>query len=148
MIDGMRLSDLEVVVVANHQIAMLTAQRIEDILLAHGLTQATAQALLSIDPEETPPSMTTMAERLFCNAPNLTFVAGQLLKRGLIVRSVDPDDRRSRVISLTDDGRHVRAEVLRITLERSPFAALDKEQLAVLAAITTETLPHAATTPA
>lgn len=140
MMGGMQLSNLELVVISNHQIFMLTNERIEDTLVAHGLTQATAQALLSIDPDERPPSMTTMAERLFCNAPNLTFVAGKLIKKGLIVRSVDPDDKRSRVLSLTDEGRRVRADVLRITLERSPFAALDAEQLAALATIAREML--------
>lgn len=136
----MQLSNLELVVISTHQIFMLTNERIENTLVAHGLTQTTAQALLSIDPDERPPSMTTMAERLFCNAPNLTFVASQLIKKGLIVRSVDPDDKRSRVLSLTDEGRRVRADVLRITLERSPFAALDAEKLAALATITGEML--------
>lgn len=140
----MQPSDLERMVVANHQIFMLTNERIGDILTAHALTHATAQALCSISPDEGPPSMTTMAQRLFCNAPNLTFVAGQLIKRGLIVRSVDPDDRRSRVLALTEEGRRVRSEVLEATLQRSPFATLDAKKLAALTALTEEALAGAA----
>ncbi|AYF99243.1 MarR family winged helix-turn-helix transcriptional regulator [Protaetiibacter intestinalis] len=138
----MQQSDLVRAVVANHHIFMLTSERIAATLAAHGLTQATAQALWAIDPDETPPSMTTMTERLFCNAPNLTFVAGQLIKRGLVSRSVDPADRRSRVLSLTEEGRRVRADIVRVTLQQSPFAALDPAQLATIASITDEVLAH------
>ncbi len=119
---------------------MLTNERIRDLLAAHDLTEATAQALWSIDPVEAPPSMKVMAQRLFCNAPNLTFVADQLIKRGLALRSVDPEDRRSRVLSLTEEGVRVRSEVIRETLRLSPFASLDAEQLAALAALTDATL--------
>jgi DNA-binding MarR family transcriptional regulator len=125
-------SDLERVVRGGHEIFMLTNDRIAAVLAEHGLTYATAQALWAIEPGKPPASMKVMAERLFCNAPNLTFVAGQLAARGLVERAVDPADRRSRVLVLTEDGVRVRAEVMRVTLEQSPFANLDRNQLATL----------------
>ncbi|MET1071100.1 MAG: MarR family transcriptional regulator [Umezawaea sp.] len=125
-------SDLERAVRLNHEIFLRTGDRILDVLAAHGLTHATAHALWAIDPAEPPPSMKVMAERLFCNAPNLTFVAGQLVAKGLAERAVDPADRRSRVLVLTEEGTRVRAEVMRETLERTPFANLDHEQIATL----------------
>jgi DNA-binding MarR family transcriptional regulator len=125
-------SDLERAVRVSHEIFLLTNDRIADVLARHKLTHATAQALWAINPAEPPPSMKVMAERLFCNAPNLTFVADQLVARGLVERAVDPADRRSRVLVLTEDGMAVRAEVMRVTLEQSPFGKLDAEELATL----------------
>jgi DNA-binding MarR family transcriptional regulator len=66
--------------------------------------------------------MKVMAERLCCNAPNLTFMTNQLVARGLVERVVDPTDRRSRVLVLTAEGRRVRDEVLRATLEKTAAA--------------------------
>ncbi|MGN9782263.1 MarR family winged helix-turn-helix transcriptional regulator [Nonomuraea sp. ZG12] len=108
---------------------MLTSDRIDAVVAEQGLTQATAQALWMIDPHEAPPSMKAMADRLFCNAPNLSFVTNQLVDRGYVERSVDPDDRRSRVLTLTESGRRARATVIAATLALSPFARLSPEEL-------------------
>jgi DNA-binding MarR family transcriptional regulator len=113
----------------NHQIFMLTSDRTVEVLADLGLTHATAQALWAIDPTAPPSPMKVMADLLFCNAPNLTFVADQLVARGLVERVADPTDRRSRVLVLTDEGVRVRAEAMRATLERSPLANLDEDQL-------------------
>ncbi len=125
----MTRSVLEAVVVANHKTFMLTSDGMEAALAEHGLTHATAQALWMIDPHEPPPSMKVMANRLFCNAPNLSFVTNQLVDRGFVERSVDPDDRRSRVLTLTGSGRRVRATVIAAMLAISPFARLSPEEL-------------------
>ncbi|MFC6509930.1 MarR family winged helix-turn-helix transcriptional regulator [Promicromonospora citrea] len=93
-----------------------------------------------MDPEEPPPSMTVMAERLHCNAPNLSFVVKQLVERGYAERATDPHDRRSRVVVLTDEGRQARAEVIAGTLERTPFAVLDGAELRELARLLAKAL--------
>lgn len=120
---------LELAVVANQSVVMQTNDALTEVLGEHGLTHATAQALWAIVPEEEPPSMKTVAERLFCNAPNLTFVVNQLLDRGLVAKAVDPDDRRSRTIALTEDGKRVRRAVIDAALLASPLANLDEEEL-------------------
>ncbi|MFB6752714.1 MarR family winged helix-turn-helix transcriptional regulator [Streptomyces sp. NPDC056353] len=125
----MTRSTLEAVVAANHELFMRTGDRIEAVLAEHGLTPATAQALWAIDPDQAPPSMKTLAGRLYCNAPNLSFVMNQLTDRGLVERTADPADRRSRVVALTDDGRRVREAVIEATLALTPFARLGDEEL-------------------
>ncbi|AZM74406.1 MarR family transcriptional regulator [Streptomyces sp. KPB2] len=125
----MTRSTLEAVVAANHELFMRTGDRIEAVLAEHGLTPATAQALWAIDPDQAPPSMKTLAGRLYCNAPNLSFVMNQLTDRGLVERTADPADRRSRVVALTDDGRRVREAVIEATLALTPFAQLGDEEL-------------------
>ncbi|MEU7209924.1 MarR family winged helix-turn-helix transcriptional regulator [Streptomyces sp. NPDC044989] len=125
----MTRSTLEAVVAANHELFMRTGDRIEAVLAEHGLTPATAQALWAIDPDQAPPSMKTLAGRLYCNAPNLSFVMNQLTDRGLVERNADPADRRSRVVALTDDGRRVREAVIEATLALTPFARFGDEEL-------------------
>jgi DNA-binding MarR family transcriptional regulator len=124
--------DLLAVVAAAFEIEMRGNVRRNAFLAEHRLTPPTAQALFAIDPAEPPPSMKAMTDRLHCNAPNLTFIANQLIDRGLVTRDVDPADRRSRVLELTARGREVRDELIRVTLAVSPYAVLDAEELAQL----------------
>jgi DNA-binding MarR family transcriptional regulator len=131
----MTAPELTAVVAATHDIWMRTNDLIGEALTEHGLTAATFQALWVIDPDEPPPSMKVMAERLYCNAPNLTFITNQLVGRGLAERAVDPDDRRSRVLVLTDRGREVRDELVRVALEKTPLAALTTSELRQLMAL-------------
>ncbi|MBP0457060.1 MarR family winged helix-turn-helix transcriptional regulator [Streptomyces montanisoli] len=121
--------ELPAVVAAVHDIWMRTNDLLGQALASHNLTPATFQALWVLDPAEPPPSMKVMAERLYCNAPNLSFITNQLTDRGLVERAVDPADRRSRVLLLTDKGRRVRDELVRTALEKTPLAALSDEEL-------------------
>lgn len=131
----MSAPQLTAVVSATHEIWTRTNDRIGSALALHGLTLPTFQALWAVDPTEPPPSMKTMAERLCCNAPNLTFLTDQLTERGWVERVVDPADRRSRVIVLTEEGRRVRDDVLRTASEVSPLASLTDEELQQLEAL-------------
>ena len=120
---------------AVHQLFMATSDRVAGDLAALGLTYATATALWAIEPDQHAPSMKALAERLFCHAPNLSFVVGQLESRGLVERLVDQVDRRSRTVALTPAGLSVRAEVIRVTLAASPLAVLDTPQLRAVTAL-------------
>ncbi|MEV6981198.1 MarR family winged helix-turn-helix transcriptional regulator [Sphaerisporangium sp. NPDC051017] len=125
----MTTPELIAVVAATHDIWMRTNALIVQALAGHQLTSATFQALWAIDPAEPPPSMKVMTERLYCNAPNLTFITNQLADRGLVERAVDPADRRSRVLVLTAKGRRVRDELVRTALEKTPLAVLTDSEL-------------------
>ncbi|GAA4706142.1 DNA-binding transcriptional regulator, MarR family [Promicromonospora umidemergens] len=131
----MTTPELTAVVAATHDIWMRTNDLLGQSLAEHQMTPATFQALWVIDPEEKPPSMKAMAERLYCNAPNLTFISNQLVDRGLVERAVDPDDRRSRVLVLTTKGRQVREELVRTALEKTPLAVLSAVELRQLSAL-------------
>jgi DNA-binding MarR family transcriptional regulator len=54
-----------------------------------------------------PLSMGELAERLFCDASNVTGIVDRLESRGLVERQPDPDDRRVRRLVLTDEGRRL-----------------------------------------
>ncbi|GLY54481.1 MarR family transcriptional regulator [Lentzea sp. NBRC 102530] len=120
---------------AVHEVFMRTEAAITGPLAELGLTTATAQALWALSPDEEPPSMKTVAARLHCNAPNLSFVAGQLAARGLVDRVPDPRDGRSRALVLTEQGKQVRSQVLRITADSSPLAGLAPDDVTTLLSI-------------
>jgi DNA-binding MarR family transcriptional regulator len=125
----MTASDLTAAVAAVYDIWMRTVDEITPVLTEHRLTTATFQALWAIAPDEEAPSMKLLAERLYCNAPNLTFMTNQLTDRGLVERVVDPADRRSRVLVLTAKGREVRDEVVKAVLEKTPLGGLTEDEL-------------------
>jgi DNA-binding MarR family transcriptional regulator len=56
--------------------------------------------------------MSALADRLFCDASNVTSMVDRLEARGLLERRDDPRDRRVKRIVLTDEGVAVREQVL------------------------------------
>ena len=56
--------------------------------------------------------MSALAERLGCDASNVTAMVDRLEGRGLLERRDDPGDRRVNLIALTDEGATVRERVL------------------------------------
>lgn len=131
----MTASELTAALTATYDIWMRTVDLTGPALARHRLTSATFQALWVIDPDEPPPSMKVVAERLHCNAPNLTFMANQLIDRGLVEQVVDPADRRFRGLHLTARGREVRAEVVQAALADNPLARLNDDDLRQLVAL-------------
>jgi MarR family transcriptional regulator, organic hydroperoxide resistance regulator len=72
-----------------------------------GLSFAQAHALRLLDPDE-PMPMSALAERLFCDASNVTGIVDRLEGRGLIERRPAEHDRRVKLLVLTAEGDRVR----------------------------------------
>jgi DNA-binding MarR family transcriptional regulator len=95
-----------------------------------GLPLHLARALLRLD---TPAQMGDLAERLDCNRSNVTAIADQLEERGLVMR-VPGEDRRVKLLALTDAGRAERDRVATAVGERSlVLLRLDDHERAALA---------------
>jgi DNA-binding MarR family transcriptional regulator len=77
-----------------------------------------------------------LAHAATMDAPATTVAVNYLEDRGLVVREPDPDNRRCKVVSLTDAGREVLANIDAVT-DPAPdaLAALDPAQLKALKAI-------------
>src|SRR6266699_3007469 len=86
-----------------------------------GLSFSQAHALRLLDPDE-PMPMSALAERLFCDASNVTGIADRLESRGLVERRSADGDRRVKVLALTRAGVELRKRVLAIMSE--PPAAI------------------------
>jgi DNA-binding MarR family transcriptional regulator len=77
-----------------------------------------------------------IAEAATMDAPATTVALNDLEIRGLIVREADPTNRRSKLVSLTDEGRKVVARIDEVEDPAPPpFAALNQAELRTLEAI-------------
>ena len=99
-----------------------------------GLPFSRIRILKRLEPH--PMTMKQVAEAATVDAPAATVAVNDLEARGLVVREVDPANRRSKMVSLTAAGR----EVLRVVNEFSDpapasLAGLDGEDLRALHAI-------------
>jgi DNA-binding MarR family transcriptional regulator len=80
-----------------------------------------------------PARMGELAARLGTDKPYMTIMIDDLEQRGLVTRIVSPDDRRVKVLALTDTGREIAETAERIVSEPAPgLAKLDPEELATL----------------
>lgn len=69
-----------------------------------GLSQSQWSALVTVETHQ-PVRVGDVAEREGVSAPTATRVVASLEDLGLITREIDPQDRRSAYVSLTDAGR-------------------------------------------
>jgi MarR family transcriptional regulator, organic hydroperoxide resistance regulator len=125
-----------------------------DLILAlHRTTHATLQALardladLDLNNSETnvlavladghPRPVGVLAAETATRPSTLTSVLDRLVVRGLVVRVVDPEDRRSFVAELTDTGRETAAAVDAAVrrLERAALALVGERELAGFQAV-------------
>jgi DNA-binding MarR family transcriptional regulator len=92
-----------------------------------------------------PMTIRELTDALVIDAPYTTVVVDDLERRGFVERSVDPRDRRRRIVAVTEDGTRQAAEAGRI-LEEPPEAlrALPADDLAALERIVTSLLPPSA----
>jgi DNA-binding MarR family transcriptional regulator len=75
------------------------------------LTPVQGLALRTLDPEA-PLAMSALAETLACDASNVTGVVDKLEARGLIARQGTENDRRVKMLVVTEKGREVRRQLL------------------------------------
>jgi DNA-binding MarR family transcriptional regulator len=80
-----------------------------------------------------PATMRDLAARLVADKPYLSVTVDDLEQRGLLARTVDPDDRRVRLLTLTDEGMQIarRADEILASPPRG-FHDLSDEDVAVL----------------
>src|SRR3954449_11906652 len=76
-----------------------------------GLSFSQAHALRLLAPDE-PMPMSALAERLFCDASNVTGIADRLEARGLVRRQSSEGDRRVKALTITPTGSKLREQVM------------------------------------
>ena len=77
-----------------------------------------------------------IAEAATMDAPDTPVALNDLEDRGLIVREADPTNRRSKLVSLTDEGREVVATIDQLDDPAPPpFATLNQAELRMLETI-------------
>jgi MarR family transcriptional regulator, organic hydroperoxide resistance regulator len=98
------------------QMSLANRGRLMAALEEFGLTFPQAHALRLLDPER-PLPMNEIADRLVCDASNVTGIADRLESRGLVERRAGPGDRRVKTLALTPAGADVRRSVMEAMTE-------------------------------
>lgn len=110
---------------------------------ACGLTPAQCGVLRQLEPGTALP-MCRLAERLGCDASNVTGIVDRLETRGLVVRRAAGHDRRVKELALTPAGRTVRARMLEhLATPPPPIARLSAADQQALCAILRRALAKA-----
>jgi DNA-binding MarR family transcriptional regulator len=84
--------------------ARVLARRFDEALKPVGLTNGQFSLLMALN-RPAPPPMGPVAKLLAMDRTTLTAALKPLERRGLVRIEIDPDDRRSRLLALTDAGR-------------------------------------------
>ncbi len=110
-------------------------RELNDALAVHDISHCQATILLQI--VEGIVTMSLLSKKMCCHKSNITQVVDGLVKKKLLLRSVDKDDKRVQTLLLTNQGKTI-AHTLRHTLcTRATqcmdiFSSQEKEQLAML----------------
>lgn len=91
--------------------ARALARRFDDALRPIGLTNGQFSLLVSLNRPK-PPGMTAVAKLLVMDRTTLTAALKPLRRRGLVRVTPDPEDRRGRLMALTNKGRRVLARAV------------------------------------
>jgi DNA-binding MarR family transcriptional regulator len=124
------------------EIGMAQRVRAGAALAELGLGFAQAHALRMLDPED-PIPMSVLAERLFCDASNVTGLVDRLEARGLVERRSHDHDRRVKALTLTPSGVALRDQVLTVMSEPpEAIAALPESDQRALRDILARAVKH------
>ena len=109
---------------AAQRAARALARRFDDAFRPLDLTNGQFSLMMALNRPK-PPSIAPLAEFLAMDRTTLTAALKPLERRGLITVSIDPDDRRGRLLRLTAKGRALLAKALPIW--KAHHAALDEQ---------------------
>jgi DNA-binding MarR family transcriptional regulator len=100
--------------------------RMLDIQAEYGLKPPQFFALQALDE---PVPMSSVANVLRCDRSAVTWITDRLEERGYVERRADPNDRRVKLLALTDEGRRVRQEIrARLAVPPEALARLTKTE--------------------
>lgn len=117
------------------ELLLAAGPRVPAIAARCGLTSAQCHVLRLLRPEMALP-MRDLADRLGCDASNVTGIVDRLEARGLVERRPAHRDRRVRMLVLTPAGLGMRAQVVeRLGEPPEPIARLSAEDQQALCAI-------------
>jgi len=106
-----------------------------------GLSVAQAAAIQQM---RGPLTMRELADRIGCDPSNVTGITDRLEARALVVRQLDPSDRRIKMLVLTSAGAELRGRLQEQLLNRpAPITGLNREEQDQLRDLLQRALPAA-----
>jgi DNA-binding MarR family transcriptional regulator len=99
---------------------MMVANKQRLLAIAHEFDLAVQQTIALRILGGGPRKMSELAETLFCDSSNVTGIVDRLEERGLVRRESDADDRRVKLLFLTEEGERMRIEITKRMAEPPP----------------------------
>jgi len=93
-----------------NQLGRMLSRELAARIATHGVVPGQFAVLLALYDHD-PQSVTELAMASAIEHPTVSRTLGRMERDGLIRRSPDPDDLRSRLVSLTDRGRSLEAQL-------------------------------------
>jgi MarR family transcriptional regulator for hemolysin len=106
-LESLRLSVSTALVIASRK----WRRTVHEMLSAYNISEACATPLVIAGRLGAPVRQVVLAEMMRIEGPSLVRLLDQLCAANLVRREEDPDDRRAKIISLTDEGRAVTEKV-------------------------------------
>jgi DNA-binding MarR family transcriptional regulator len=105
--------------VLRHLLGVMQAmkQHVSDLAVTFDLTLSQLDALKNLG---APCSQRELAQCLHFDASNVTDIVDRLEERGLVVRTIDPTDRRVRRLVLTREGEELRQKLFEQAMAGAP----------------------------
>lgn len=97
---------------------------VSQVLAEFDLSGSASGLLWLLDPDRPPLRMREIARALGCDPSNVTLIGDKLEQVCLVTRQAHPDDRRSRVLALTDTGTQLRERLLARLVAATPLPTL------------------------
>lgn len=115
---------------------------LDEQLRPMGYGTARMEALSTIARSPEPSAQIAIAKRIGIEGPTLTRMLDTLEAEGLVVRRADPNDRRTKLIELTDDGRRALEEIMAVahTFRKSVLKGLTDAELDLVNGLTDKLL--------
>ena len=135
----------------NHQVrelsndlVVLVARLVREVRRHNTEVPAASTRLMSLLDELGPSTVSALAQADRCSQPTMTGLVNGLVLKGWLVRSPHPDDARSSLVSMTDDGLRVLAGVRRtnasLVADRIARSGRSPEDLATAVAVLSDLL--------
>lgn len=119
---------LQTLVRAFYEVSAAANLQMRTLLDGLHLTEAMAGLLWMLDPALPPASMRELARGLGCDPSNVTLIGDKIEQAGLAVRQVNPNDARSRNLTLTAAGLTLRAQLFDQLVALTPLASLSRAE--------------------
>ena len=128
----------------SNDLVVLRARLVREIRRNSVDVPAASTRLMSLLDELGPSTVGTLAQADRCSQPTMTGLVNGLVEKGWVQREPHPDDARSSLVSMTEEGRRTLAAVRRrnaaLVAERIEATGHSPEELATAVAVLSDLL--------
>jgi DNA-binding MarR family transcriptional regulator len=130
----------------SNDLVVLSARLVREIRRNTADLPAATTRMLSLLDELGPSTVGSLAQADRCSQPTMTGIVNGLVDKGWVQREPHPDDARSSLVSMTEDGRQkltaVRRRNAALVADRIESSGRSEEELATAVAVLSDLLHH------